>query len=220
MRILIVEDEPTLAEALALGLRRHGHVVDLAYDGGSGLDLALALDYEVILLDRDLPVLHGDLVCRQLGEAGHPARILMLTAAADLDSKVDGLTLGADDYMTKPFAFRELLARIAALGRRQGPAARERADFGDLTIDFSKRQVWRGQRLIDLRPKEFGVLAELARAEGGWVSAERLLDRVWDANADPFSSAVKITMTRLRAKLGQPDLIVTERGVGYRLVAE
>jgi DNA-binding response OmpR family regulator len=220
MRILVVEDEEVLAQALATGLRRAGHAVDVALDGGEALDLTEVNPYDVIVLDRDLPVVHGDNVARQLHEENYPARILMLTAAADVDDRVAGLELGADDYLTKPFAFRELTARVNALGRRpQTLAAHPVIAVGDLAIDQATRAVTRGGREIDLPPKEYGVLVELAKAPGVWRSAEYLLEKVWDANADPFSSAVRITMTRLRAKLGAPDPIETERGVGYRLVA-
>ncbi|MCL2787566.1 MAG: response regulator transcription factor [Micrococcales bacterium] len=218
MRILVVEDEEVMAGVIATGLRRAGHVVDVALDGGDALDHTELVDYDVILLDRDLPVLHGDLVCRQLVEEGYPGRILMLTAAVGVDDRVEGLGLGADDYLPKPFAFRELMARVEALGRRAVPATPQVAIVRDLRLDRTRREVERAGRPIALTPKEFGVLDELIRADGAWLSAERLLTRVWDENADPFSQAVKITIARLRAKLGEPDLIETERGVGYRLV--
>jgi DNA-binding response OmpR family regulator len=217
MRGLVVEDEEELARLVAARLRRAGHGVDIALDGGDALDHTEVSPYDVIVLDRDLPVLHGDLVCRQLVEEGYPARILMLTAAAEVDERVAGLDLGADDYLGKPFSFAELVSRVAALGRRGAPALPGTVQFADLRIDLARRAATRSGRPIDLTAKEFAVLAELAAAGGAWLSAEHLMDKVWDENADPFSTAVRTVMARLRAKLGSPDLIETQRRVGYRL---
>jgi DNA-binding response OmpR family regulator len=219
MRLLVVEDEDVLCDAIVRGLRRAGHAVDAALDGEQAMELADVTPYDVIVLDRDLPIVHGDEVCAALHAAGYPARILMLTAAAGIDDRVAGLDLGADDYLPKPFAFRELVARVAALGRRSVPARVREVSVGDVEIDLPTRTVRRRGRKIPLTPKEFGVLEALARDPGTWRSAEWLLDKVWDAHADPFTSAVRVTVARLRAKLGAPDLIETERGVGYRAVA-
>lgn len=218
MRLLIVEDEVVMADAIAAGLRRNGHVVDVVHDGGTALDLVESTTFDVIILDRDLPVLHGDLVCRQLVDEGYPARILMLTAAADIDSRVTGLGLGADDYLTKPFAFRELVARVEALGRRTSPVMADVVRVGDITVDRARHTVIRSGRELGLTAREFALFDELVRADGAWLSAEHLLAQVWDHNADPFSQAVKVTMVRLRAKLGLPCPIETGRGIGYRIV--
>jgi DNA-binding response OmpR family regulator len=217
MRVLVIEDDREMAEAVAVGLRRAKLAVDVAYDGTGGLDRALASDYDVIVLDRDLPGLHGDAVCGQLVAAGCRSRVLMLTAAAQMDDLVEGLGLGADDYLPKPFDFPVLVARIGALVRRAQPALPPVLRRGNLTLDLAQRRASRGSRPLDLAPKEFGVLELLLAADGRIVSAEELLDRVWDANADPFTHAVKITISRLRAKLGDPPLIQTVAKAGYRI---
>jgi DNA-binding response OmpR family regulator len=217
VRVLVIEDDREMAEAVAVGLRRAKLAVDVAYDGADGLDRALASDYDVIVLDRDLPGLPGDEVCGQLVAAGCRSRVLMLTAAAQMDDLVEGLGLGADDYLPKPFDFPVLVARIGALVRRAQPALPPVLRHGNLTVDLAQRRASRGSRPLDLAPKEFGVLELLLAADGRIVSAEELLDRVWDANADPFTHAVKITISRLRAKLGDPPLIQTVAKAGYRI---
>ncbi|MPZ96580.1 MAG: response regulator [Propionibacteriales bacterium] len=219
MRVLVVEDEDVMAEALALGLRRAGYAADIAVDGEEALALTDLNPYDVVLLDRDLPVLHGDEVCRQLVDSGYPARILMLTAAGAVDDRVGGLHLGADDYLAKPFAFAELLARVDALGRRTTRAAPPVLRFADLEVDTGRREVRRAGQPVPLTLKEYGMIVELVRAEGAVVSAEELLARVWDENADPFSNAVRVTMVGLRRKLGEPALVETLRGAGYRVVS-
>ena len=216
MRVLIVEDQPTLADDIADGLRDHGMAADVAYDGASGLDKALMNHYDVVIVDRDLPRIHGDAVCAALVGAATHARILMLTAAGTIGDRVDGLNLGADDYLTKPFAFAELVARLRALARRS-PASPPVAVKHDLVFDRARRRVSRGGRPISLTRKEMGVLEVLLAADGGVVSAEELLERVWDENADPFTHTVTVTLARLRRKLGNPDLIETVIGSGYRL---
>jgi len=217
MRVLVVEDEEIMGEALMIGLRRSGYAVDLVTEGAAALEQATINHYDVILLDRDLPVVHGDEVCEALVRERVPARILMLTAAGSVAEKVDGFALGADDYLPKPFAFAELLARVDALARRTSPAVPPRLRVGELDIDTSRRAVTRAGRTVRLTLKEYGVLAELARADGGVVSAEDLLERVWDEHADAFSNAVRVTMVGLRRKLGEPPVIETLRGAGYRL---
>ncbi|MFC6084022.1 response regulator transcription factor [Sphaerisporangium aureirubrum] len=214
MRVLVVEDHEVLAARLAEGLRDAGLAVDVVGDGAAALEAADGAAYDVIVLDRDLPVVHGDRVCRTL--AGHGPRILMLTAAASVDDRVDGLELGADDYLGKPFAFHELVARVRTLGRR-APSAPPVVRVGDLTVDRARHRAARGQRALSLTRKEFGVLEMLAAAEGAVVSAEDLLEHVWDAHADPFSNIVSVTMARLRRKLGSPPVIETVVGRGYRL---
>jgi len=217
MRVLVVEDEEIMGEALALGLRRSGYAVDVATDGAAALEQAAVNHYDVILLDRDLPVVHGDEVCRSLVREGTNARILMLTAAGTVEEKVDGLALGADDYLANPFAFAELLARVDALARRTTPALPPLLRVGEVDIDTARRSVTRAGRPVQLTLKEYGVLAELARAGGAVVSAEDLLERVWDEHADAFSNAVRVTMVGLRRKLGDPPVIETLRGAGYRI---
>jgi DNA-binding response OmpR family regulator len=216
MRVLVVEDNEVVAQAVAAGLRDQGIAVDVASDGGAGLDKAGLSPYDVIVLDRDLPVVHGDDVCERL--AGHPggARILMLTAAGAPDDRVDGLNLGADDYLAKPFHFPELVARVSALGRR-APSAPPVLRRGELTLDRPRRRASRNGRLVPLTRKELGVLDVLMSANGAVISAEELLERVWDEYADPFTNAVAVTMMRLRRKLGEPPLIETITGGGYRL---
>jgi DNA-binding response OmpR family regulator len=214
MRVLVVEDHTTLADRIAQGLRQAGMAVDAVYDGATALEAAAQTDYDVIVLDRDLPVVHGDRVCRTV--AGSGPRVLMLTAAVGVDDRVDGLELGADDYLGKPFAFTELIARVRALSRR-APSAPPVLCHGDLTVDRARHRARRGPRPLSLTRKEFGVLETLLAADGALVSAEDLLERVWDASADPFSNTVSVTMTRLRRKLGDPPLIETVVGKGYRM---
>ena len=216
VRVLVVEDHAALANRIGEGLRDAGMAVDVVYDGAAALENAASTDYDVVVLDRDLPGVHGDRVCRALARDGSSSRILMLTAAADVDDRVDGLELGADDYLGKPFAFHELVARIRAVARR-GPGAPTIVQRGDLTIDRARHRAARAGQPLALTRKEFGILEYLAGADGATVSAEELLEHVWDANADPFSNTVAVTLTRLRRKLGNPPLIQTVVGVGYRL---
>jgi DNA-binding response OmpR family regulator len=219
MRVLVIEDDVELAEAVGVGLRREQMAVDVAHDGTAGLERALFTGYDVIVLDRDLPGRHGDAVCADLMAAGCRSRVLMLTAAATIEDRVDGLGLGADDYLPKPFAFAELVARIRALLRRVQPALPPVLVTGDVLVDPGRRLACRGGVPLDLGPKEFGVLELLLASQGRVISAEELLERVWDEMADPFSSAVKVTMSRLRRKLGDPPLIETVAQVGYRIPA-
>jgi len=214
MRVLVVEDHVTLAERIAQGLRQAGVAVDAVYDGAAALEAIAATDYDVIVLDRDLPVVHGDRVCREV--AGTGPRILMLTAAADVEDRVDGLELGADDYLPKPFAFAELVARVRALARR-APSAPPVLRRADLVVDRARHRASRGDQLLSLTRKEFGILETLLTADGALVSAEELLEHVWDANTDPFSNIVSVTLTRLRRKLGDPPLIETVVGKGFRI---
>ncbi|PRY02499.1 response regulator transcription factor [Allonocardiopsis opalescens] len=218
MRVLLVEDEHSLAKYLAVGLRRHGFAVDLAADGGSALDKCATTPYDVVVLDRDLPVVHGDAVCRELAERG-TARVLMLTASGAVEDRVSGLAMGADDYLGKPFAFSELVARVRALGRRSAPARPPVLRAADVVLDPARRTAERAGRLLHLTPKEFGVLEQLLAARGAVVSAETLLDKVWDEHADPFTNAVRITVGTLRRKLGEPPLVATVTGAGYRIEA-
>jgi DNA-binding response OmpR family regulator len=217
MRVLIAEDEQRLADAIARGLRRGGWAVDVAYDGEAALRRTGIVDYDVVVLDRDLPEVPGDEVCRRLVRSEHPPRILMLTASAGVRDRVSGLELGADDYLPKPFAFDELVARLRALHRRSGPAHPPVLEHGDLRVDPARREVTRAGRGIQLTPKEFGVLEELLRARGAVVSAEALLARVWDEHTDPFTNTVRVTLMNLRRKLGEPAVIETVIGAGYRL---
>ncbi|WP_367128810.1 response regulator transcription factor [Saccharothrix sp. HUAS TT1] len=217
MRVLMVEDDEEMALTVAAGLRRAHMAVDVALDGDGGLERALCTDYDVVVLDRDLPGTHGDDVCAALIAAGRRSRILMLTAAATTEDLVDGLGLGADDYLSKPFDFRALVARIGALARRAHPAAPPVLRHGDLVVDTARRRAHRGGRPLDLAPKEFGVLELLLAAAGRVVSAEELLERVWDEATDPFTNAVKITVSRLRAKLGDPPVVETVARSGYRI---
>jgi DNA-binding response OmpR family regulator len=217
LRVLVVEDDRELAEAVATGLRRAQIAVDLAADGESGLEKALVTSYDVIVLDRDLPGLHGDEVCRTLVAKDSRSRVLMLTAAATIDDRVDGLGLGADDYLPKPFVFAELLARVQALFRRAQPAIPPILVHGDLELDTGKRHARRGGKELELGPKEFGVLELLLAAQGRVVSTEELLFRVWDEEADLFTTAVKVTISRLRGKLGEPAVIETIQQAGYRI---
>jgi len=217
MRVMVVEDHRELAEAIATGLRREGMAVDVALDGQSAVEHACANSYDVVVLDRDLPVIHGDEVCRRLVQDGGRARILMLTAASMVEDRVEGLELGADDYLTKPFAFAELVARIRALLRRAQPAIPPILTRDALWLDPAQRVVRRGGRRLELGPKEFAVLEVLLAAQGTVVSQEELLERAWDEAADPFTNAVKVTISRLRAKLGDPPVIETVPGAGYRI---
>lgn len=217
MRVLVVEDHQRLANTLAEGLRREGIAVDLAFDGSEALASAAVHDYDVVVLDRDLPGVHGDQVCRSLLSDGGHARVLMLTAASTIRDRVEGLELGADDYLGKPFEFPELLARVRALARRAVPALPAVYRRGDLSLDPSRRSVYRAERRLELSPKEFAVLECLLAGDGRVLSAEELLARVWDEQANPFTTTVKTTIGRLRAKLGAPPLIETVREGGYRL---
>jgi DNA-binding response OmpR family regulator len=217
MRVLVIEDHVEMAETVAVGLRRARMAVDVAFDGHSGLEHAQNTDYDVIVLDRDLPGLHGDQVCAALVAAGCRARVLMLTAAAASEDLVDGLGLGADDYLAKPFDFPVLVARVIALARRVHPAIPPVLVLGDLTVDTAQRRACRAGRTLELGPKEFGVLELLVSSGGRAVSAEELLERVWDEFTDPFTNAVKITISRLRAKLGDPPRIETVAKSGYRI---
>ncbi|PZG31478.1 DNA-binding response regulator [Spongiactinospora gelatinilytica] len=217
MRVLVVEDERVLADAIATGLRREAMAVDVAYDGGGALERTGYIDYDVIVLDRDLPVVHGDEVCRRLVAGRTASRILMLTASGDVDDKVEGLGLGADDYLAKPFVFVELVARVRALGRRSAPALPPVLERAGVRLDPGKRLVTRDGREVALTKKEFAVLEELMRAEGAVVSQEDLLDKAWDENIDPFTNVVRVTMMTLRKKLGEPQVIETVPGVGYKL---
>jgi DNA-binding response OmpR family regulator len=218
MRVLVIEDDGELADAIAAGLRPEGMAVDTALDGDTGLERALVNDYDVIVLDRDLPGLHGDDVCAKLaGTAGARARILMLTAAGTIEDRVGGLGLGADDYLPKPFAFAELIARIRALARRSHPAVPPVLIAKGITLDPARRVATRYGRTLDLGPKELALLELLMAAGGRAVSAEELLERAWDEMADPFSTAVKVTVSRLRRKLGEPPVIETIAQAGYRI---
>ncbi|WP_329236599.1 response regulator transcription factor [Actinoallomurus sp. NBC_01490] len=217
MRILVVEDEPLLADAVAEWLRGDAHAVDVVNDGGAALERIGVHGYDVVVLDRDLPVVHGDDVCRAVTECGSAARVLMLTAAAEIDDRVAGLSLGADDYLPKPFAFPELAARVVALGRRSRPALPPVLERAGIRLDPHRREVHRDGRYVPLSRKEFAVLAELLRADGAAVSAEHLLEKAWDEYADPFTGAVRIAILKLRRKLGDPPVVVTEPGVGYRI---
>ena len=212
--MLVAEDHTTLAGRIAQGLRQAGMAVDAVHDGAAALDAAAQTAYDVIVLDRDLPAVHGDRVCRIL--AGGGPRILMLTAAVGIEDRVDGLELGADDYLPKPFAFAELAARVRALSRR-APSAPPVVRCGDLTVDRARHRASRGGRPLSLTRKEFGILEMLLAADGAVVSAEELLEHVWDAHTDPFSNIVSVTMARLRRKLGDPPLIGTVVGKGYRM---
>jgi two-component system response regulator VanR len=217
VRVLIAEDERFLAEALQTGLRREGMAVDVALDGDEALRRVAVTDYDVLVLDRDLPGTHGDEIAATVAR-DHPAlRVLMLTAASRLEDKVEGFELGADDYLTKPFAVQELVVRLRSLARRPAAVAPPVMEFGDLRVDPFRREAYRGGRYLKLTRKQFSVLELLARADGGVVSAETLLEKVWDENADPFTSAPRVTMSTLRKALGPPDIIETVTGVGYRL---
>jgi DNA-binding response OmpR family regulator len=217
MRVLVVEDFEVLAAAIGTGLRREGMSVDVVLDGDDALEHVAVTRYDVVVLDRDLPGTHGDEVCRNLVAGPSGSRVLMLTAASTVKERVDGLGLGADDYLTKPFDFAELVARVRALARRSAAPLPPVLEAGDVTLDPSRRVVFRSGRRLDLSPKEFAVLECLLSSPGRVVSAEDLLERAWDEAADPFTTAVKTTIRRLRAKLGEPPLIHTVRESGYRI---
>jgi DNA-binding response OmpR family regulator len=219
VRVLVVEDDSALADVIARGLRQEALAVDLASDGLEAVEKTDITSYDVVVLDRDLPRMHGDDVCRHLvsRETG-TQRILMLTAAGGLDERVEGLSIGADDYLAKPFAMKELVARIRALGRRTSAALPPVLRHGDIELDPSKHKVHRGERPVNLTRKEFGVLELLLSAQGQVVSSEELLEKVWDENTDPFTNAIRITVMTLRRKLGEPAVIETVVGVGYQLV--
>ncbi|MFD7875959.1 response regulator transcription factor [Streptomyces sp. NPDC059766] len=217
MRVLLAEDHRELAETVAAGLRREGMAVDLALDGSTALERAAVNGYDVVVLDRDLPVVHGDQVCRTLASGGGRARVLMLTASGTVADRVAGLGLGADDYLPKPFAFAELVARIRALARRAQPALPPVLVRGELRVAPPRRVASRAGFRLPLSPKEFAVLELLLCAQGAAVSTEELLERAWDEAADPFSQTVKVTVSRLRRKLGEPPLIETVDRAGYRI---
>ena len=218
MRVLVVEDARTLAEVVAEGLRDQGMAVDIALDGLTAAEKLDLAPYEVVVLDRDLPGLHGDTVCQMITERADRPMVLMLTAAGAPGDRVTGLTLGADDYLAKPFHFPELVLRIRALARRR-PSARPRTLRGaGLELDPARRTATRDGRRLDLSVKEFALLEALLRAAPGFLSAESLLEQVWDENADPFTNTVTVTIGRLRRKLGDPPIITTRAGVGYGIV--
>ncbi len=206
-----------MANAIADGLRAESLAVDVVYDGATALERLAVNAYDVLVLDRDLPKVHGDDVCRSVVEAGHHTRILMLTAMSGLEQRVEGLHLGADDYLPKPFAFVELVARVRALGRRARPAAPPVLDRAGQRLDPARREVTRAGRPISLARKEFGVLEELLRADGAVVSTEDLLERAWDEHIDPFTNVLRVTVMTLRRKLGAPEVVQTVTGVGYRI---
>ncbi|MFK0202428.1 response regulator transcription factor [Streptomyces lavendulae] len=217
MRVLVVEDEEFLAEMIADGLRRDALAVDVAHDGVEALELLLLGEYDVLVLDRDLPSLHGDEVCRRVVEARLLTRVLMLTASDSVHERVDGLGLGADDYLTKPFAYEELLARVLALGRRAQPALPPVIERAGIVVDTARRQASRNGRYLSLSRKEFAVLESLMRAEGAVVSSDDLVQQVWEKNISYRTNAVRVTLSKLRAKLGDPAVIETLSGHGYRL---
>jgi len=217
MRVLLAEDQADLVEILAVGLRREGMAVDVVLDGAAALEELAVNSYDVLVLDRDLPRVHGDEVCRQLVETGVMTRVLILTAAREVSDRVAGLTLGADDYLTKPFAFAELVARVRALARRARPRLPPVLVRGGLVVDTARRTAERDGRQLYLTPKELGMLELLLAADGAVVSAEELLERTWDKNADPFTNTIRVTVMRLRRKLGDPPLVETVARSGYRI---
>jgi DNA-binding response OmpR family regulator len=217
VRVLVIEDEALLANVVARGLRREGMAVDVAMDGAAALQKADANAYDVVVLDRDLPVVHGDDVCRSLIAKPSPPRVLMLTASGEIEDRVEGLSIGADDYLGKPFAFVELAARVRALARRPASASPPVLRRGEVTLDQEKRIVTRGDRVVPLPRKEFAVLQMLMSAGGGVVSAEQLLEHAWDENTDPFTNVVRVTVMNLRRRLGDPPVIETVIGSGYRV---
>jgi DNA-binding response OmpR family regulator len=217
MRVLVAEDFEVLARSIGTGLRREGMAVDVVLDGDDALEHLAVTRYDVVVLDRDLPGVHGDEVCRRIAAEGTGSRVLMLTAASTIRDRVEGLGLGADDYLPKPFDFAELVARVRALARRSAPAVPPVLIAGDLRLDPARRVAERGGRRLDLSPREFAVLECLLAAGGRAVSAEELLERVWDEMADPFTTAVKSTIRRLRGKLGDPPVVETVREGGYRI---
>ncbi|MCP2168889.1 response regulator transcription factor [Goodfellowiella coeruleoviolacea] len=217
MRVLVAEDEVLMADALAVGLRQLSMAVDVCYDGAAALERIGVNAYDVVVLDRDLPEVHGDQVCREILARGGVTRVLMLTAAAGVRDRVDGLGLGADDYLTKPFAFDELAARVQALARRARPALPPVLERAGIVLDVPRHQASRDGRFLSLSPKEFAVLHVLMRAEGAVVSAEELLEKAWDEHADPFTNAVRVAVMTLRRKLGDPPVVETVPGAGYRI---
>jgi DNA-binding response OmpR family regulator len=217
MRVLVVEDHPRLAATVATVLRREGMAVDVAFDGREALDRAALTTYDVVVLDRDLPGVHGDEVCRSLVATGSRTGVLMLTAAGTLEDRVEGLGIGADDYLSKPFHIAELVARIRALARRSAPGLPPMLEHGDLVLDSARRLVTRGGKPISLSPKEFAVLELLLSAQGAVLSTEQILERAWDDATDPFTNTVRMTVSRLRAKLGDPPVVETVAPVGYRI---
>ncbi|HEU5427377.1 MAG TPA: response regulator transcription factor [Actinocrinis sp.] len=217
MRVLVAEDEQLLADAIATGLRREAMAVDVVYDGASAWERTSVNDYDVVVLDRDLPAMSGDEVCRLIASSGSPTRVIMLTAASDVSDRVAGLSLGADDYLGKPFAFAELVARVRALGRRSVAPVPPVLERAGLRVDPARREVTRDGHLVTLSPKEFAVLEVLMRADGTAVTAERLLEKAWDENADPFTNVVRVTVMTLRKRLGDPPVVLTVPGAGYRI---
>jgi two-component system response regulator VanR len=217
MRVLIVEDEPLMAEAVRDGLRLEAIAADIAVDGDAALDLLSANAYDIAVLDRDVPGLSGDEIAKRIVASGSGTPILMLTAADQLDDKASGFGLGADDYLTKPFELRELVLRLRALDRRRAHSRPPVREIAGLRLDPFRREVYRGGRYVALTRKQFAVLEVLVAAEGGVISAEELLERAWDENADPFTNAVRITVSALRKRLGEPSIIATVAGVGYRI---
>ncbi len=217
MRVLLVEDHARLAMTLAAGLRQAGMAVDVVFDGQDALDHLAITTYDVVVLDRDIPGTHGDDVCKALVAERSPSRVLMLTAAGSVQDRVEGLGIGADDYLPKPCDFTELVARIRALVRRPGASSPPTLTHADLQLDSSHRIATRAGRTLSLNPKEFAVLEVLLAARGVVVSSEEILERVWDEAADPFSQAVRTTISRLRAKLGDPPVIETVAKFGYRI---
>jgi len=217
MRVLVVEDEQLLADAIAKGLRRETMAVDVVYDGAAAWEYTTVNDYDVVVLDRDLPFMSGDEVCRRMVESGTPAPILMLTASADVGDRVAGLSLGADDYLGKPFVFAELVARVRALARRSMAAVPPVLERSGLRLDPARREVTREGRPVALSPKEFAVLEVLLRAGGAAVSTEQLLEKAWDENTDPFTNVVRVTVMTLRRRLGEPAVVITVPGAGYRI---
>ena len=217
VRVLIAEDELRLADAIARGLRRQGFAVDLAPDGEQALVKSRVVRYDVLVLDRDLPGVHGDDVCRTVRDERPDTGILMLTAAGALEDVIEGLSLGADDYLAKPFRFAELVARIHALARRTSPSRPPVLSHGDLELDPARRRLTRGGKELELARKEFAVLEALMAADGAVVSPEELLARVWDENVDPFTNTIRMTIMKLRRKLGEPAVVLTVPGAGYRV---
>ncbi|QIZ33662.1 response regulator transcription factor [Saccharopolyspora sp. ASAGF58] len=217
MRVLVVEDERMMADAVGEGLRDSGLAVDVVYDGAAALERCVSTSYDVVVLDRGLPLVHGDEVCRSLIAERRETRILLLTAASGVADRVAGLELGADDYLPKPFAFTELVARVRSLGRRSRPAVPPVLQRAGIALDPARHRVTRHERPVSLTKKEFIVLEELLRADGAVVSAEELLETAWDENIDPFTNVVRVTMATLRRKLGDPSPVETVSGVGYRI---
>ncbi|WP_198305082.1 response regulator transcription factor [Corynebacterium glaucum] len=220
MRVLVVDDEEYLAEAVGTALTRAGMDVSLAFDGQEALDKVFELAPDVVVLDRDLPVVHGDAVCQEIVDTHLATRVIMLTASGTLDARLEGFSLGADDYLPKPFELPELIARIEALARRNAPQRGEVYRCGDVRLDTFRKQVTRGGQPITLSPKEFAVLEVLMAADGGVISAEELLAEAWDANADPFTNSPRVTVSHLRRKLGDPWIVHTVTGAGYYVADE